>query len=41
MRYSHIFNVNMNEWVPMKGHIEVVLSNSVSMSNWYRSGTET
>ena len=38
--YSHIFNLNMKEWVPVKGHIEVVLSNSVSTSNWYRSGTK-
>ena len=41
MSYSHIFNLNMNEWVPVKGHIEVVSSNSVSTSNWYRLGTET
>ena len=32
MYYSHIFNLNMNEWVPMKGRIEVVPSNSVSTS---------
>ena len=38
--YSHIFNLNMNEWVSAKGHIEVVSSNSVSTSNWYRSGTK-
>ena len=24
MYYSHIFNLNMNEWVPVKGRIEVV-----------------
>ena len=26
----------MNEWVPMKGRMEVVPSNSVSMGSWYR-----
>ena len=41
MSYSHIFNLNMNEWVPVKGRIEVVPRNSVSMSNWYRPSTET
>ena len=41
MHYPHIFNLNMNEWVLVKGHIEVVSSNSVSMSDWYRSGTKT
>ena len=41
MHYSHIFNLNMNEWVLVKGRIEVVLSNSVCMSNWYRSETKT
>ena len=41
MYYSHIFNLNMNEWVSVKGRIEVVLSKSVSMSNWYRSDTKT
>ena len=41
MCYSHILNLNMNEWVAVKGRIEVVPSNSVSMSNWYRSGTKT
>ena len=35
------FNLNMNEWVPMKGCIEVVLSNSVSTGKWYRFGTKT
>ena len=38
---SHIFNLNINEWVPVKGHKEVVSSNSVSTSYWYRSGTKT
>ena len=38
---SHIFNLNMNEWVSVKGHIWVVPSNSVSKSNWYRSGIKT
>ena len=41
MYYYHIFNLNMNEWVSMKVRIEVVLSNLVSTSNWYRSGTKT
>ena len=41
MHYSHIFILNMNEWVQVKGSIGVVPSNSVSMSNWYRSGTKT
>ena len=27
MHYSHIFNLNMNELVQVKGRIEVVLSN--------------
>ena len=40
MYYSHIFNLNMNEWVPVKGFIEVVPSNSVSTSNWYWSSTK-
>ena len=29
----------MNRWVPVKGRIEVVPSNSVSMGSWYRSDT--
>ena len=41
MHYSHIFNLNMNERVSVKGRIEVVPSNSSSMSNWYRSRTMT
>ena len=41
MHYSHILDLNMIEWVLVKGRIEVVPSNSVSMSNWYRSGTKT
>ena len=32
------FNLNMNEWVPVKGRAEVVPSNSVFTSNWYQSG---
>ena len=36
----HILNLNMNEWVPVKGRMEVVPSNSVSMGSWYRSGTK-
>ena len=30
----------MNEWVPVKGRIEVVLSNSVPTGSWYWSGTK-
>ena len=41
MHYSHILNLNMNEWVSVKGRIKVVLSNSVSTSNWYWPGTKT
>ena len=42
MSYSYIFfNLNMNEWVLVKGCIEVVPSNSMSMSNWYWLDTET
>ena len=41
MYYSHILDLNMNEWVPVRGRIEVVPSNSVSTSSWYRSGTKT
>ena len=37
----HISDLNMNEWIPVKGHMEVVPSNSVSMGSWYRSGTKT
>ena len=33
--------INMNKWVSVEGHMEVVLSNSVSMGSWYRSGTKT
>ena len=40
MYYSHIFNLNMDEWVLVKGCIEVVPSNSVSASNWYVFGTK-
>ena len=37
----HILDLNMHEWVLMKGRMEVVPSNSVSMGSWYRSGTKT
>ena len=37
----HILDLNVNKWVPVKGHMEVVSSNSVSMGSWYRSGTKT
>ena len=37
----HFSDLNMNEWVSMKGHMEVVPSNSVSMGSWYRSSTKT
>ena len=30
MFYFHILDLNVNEWIPVKGGIEVVLSNSVS-----------
>ena len=32
MIYFHILDLNVNEWIPIKGCIEVVPSNS--MSNW-------
>ena len=41
MHYSHIFNLNINEWVPVKGRIKVVSNTSMSMSNWYQFGTKT
>ena len=41
MSYFHILDLNMNEWVLVKGRIEVVPSNSVSTSKWYWSGTKT
>ena len=37
----HILDLNMNEWVLVKGHMEVVPSNLVSMGSWYPSGTKT
>ena len=37
----HISDLNMNEWVPVKGRMEVVPSNLVSTGSWYRSGTKT
>ena len=37
----HISDLNMNECVPMKGCMEVVPSNLVSMGSWYQSGTKT
>ena len=37
----HISDLNMNEWVLVKGHTEVVPSNSVSMGSWCRSDTKT
>ena len=39
--FFHILDLNMNEWVPMKGRMKVVLSNSVSMGSWYQFGTKT
>ena len=33
MFYFHILDLNVNEWIPVKGCIEVVPSNSVSMSS--------
>ena len=41
MYYSHILNLNMNEWIQVKGRIEVVPSNLVSTSKWYQPGTKT
>ena len=41
MYYSHILDLNMNEWISVRGRIEVVLSNSVSTSSRYRFGTKT
>ena len=35
--FFHILDLYMNEWVPIKGCMEVVPSNSVSMGSWYRS----
>ena len=37
----HISDLNMNKWVLVKGRMEVVPSNLVSMGSWYRSGTKT
>ena len=36
-----ILDLSMNEWVPVKGHMEFVPSNSVSVGSWYQSGTKT
>ena len=41
MSYFYILDLNMNEWVLVKGRIEMVPSNSVSMSKLYRSGAKT
>ena len=41
MFYFHILYLNKNEWVPVKGRMEVVPTNSVSIGSWYRSGTKT
>ena len=35
MFYFHILDLNVNEWIPIKGCIEVVPSDSVSMSSCY------
>ena len=40
MFYFHILDLDMNEWVPIKGRIEVS-SNSVSTGSWYQPGTKT
>ena len=37
----HILDLNMNEWIPVKGRMEVVPSNLVSMGSWYQFGTKT
>ena len=39
--FFHILDLNMNEWVPVKGRMEVVPSKLVSMGSWYRSSTKT
>ena len=39
--FVHILYVNMNEWVPIKGRMEVMPSTLLSMGSWYRSGTKT
>ena len=39
MYYSHILDLNMNEWIPVRGCMEVMPSNLVSMSSWYQSET--
>ena len=36
----HNLDLNMNGWVSVKGRMEVVSSNSMSMDSWYRSGTK-
>ena len=41
MSYFHILDLNMNEWVSVKGRIEVVLSNSVSTCSWCWFGAKT
>ena len=41
MLYSRIFNLNRNECGLVKGRIEVVPSNSVFISNWYRFDDKT
>ena len=33
MFYFHILYLNVNEWIPVKGCIEVVPSNSVSIGS--------
>ena len=33
MFYFHILDLNVNEWIPIKGYIEVVPSNSQSTSS--------
>ena len=37
----HILDLNMNELILVKGPMEVVSSNSMSMGSWYQSGTKT
>ena len=34
MFYFHILDLNVNEWIPVKGCIEVVPSNSVFTGNY-------
>ena len=41
MFYFYIFDLNMNEWVSVKGRMKMVLSNSVFTCSYYRFGAKT